>query len=103
VVPSVVPTPSPTPSASVVSFKGDVAPLLTRSCGGCHFPGGPGSGDWIGFDAAGTLQHAGVKGDIDEIVSEVERGRMPFGGRSRLTKAEVDLLKAWRTAGMPAD
>lgn len=84
-----------------VSFAKDVAPLLTRSCQGCHAPGGRGAAKVEIFDAAGAVVHANVSGKIAPIVAAVESGKMPAGGKPKLTGEEVGVLKKWQAQGTP--
>lgn len=96
-----------TPSAAsgtapvAVSFKADVAPVLSRSCAGCHSAGGSAAGSWTAFDAAGQASHAGVTGQLARVISNVSTGRMPKGAAPKLSPAEVDTLKRWEAAGAP--
>lgn len=94
--PSVPDTPGP------VSFKTRVAPVLKNSCGGCHTPGSP-SGGVVLFDASGEASYPQVVVALDEIIRQVETGRMPRGGKPRLTASEVAALKQWRATGAADD
>jgi mono/diheme cytochrome c family protein len=86
-----------------VSFQNDVAPILTRSCAGCHSPGKPGVGNLAVFDAAGKVRSDTIVAGIASVISQTESGRMPRGGRPKLSADEVALLKRWRTEGLPVD
>lgn len=83
-----------------VTFSKDVAPLLTRSCAGCHNPGGRGAAKVEIFDAAGAVSHANVGAKIALIASAVESGKMPMG-KPKLTGEEVGVLKKWQSQGTP--
>lgn len=94
--------PTSTPAtAAPVTFRLTVAPVIKRSCAGCHNPGGSGSSKFICFDAAGEVDHAGIKAGLTESIREVERGRMPRGSNPRLTAQEISALKSWQAAGAP--
>jgi len=86
-----------------VSFRTDVAPILARSCAGCHAPGKSAVGDLAVFDAAGKVRSDTIVDGINGVISEVESGSMPRGGRTMLSTAEVALLKRWRTEGLAVD
>lgn len=97
-------TPQPAATAPVgtdVAFARDVAPLFTRSCAGCHTPGGRGAAKVELFDAAGAVSHANVSAKIAAIITAVESGKMPAGGKQKLTSQEVGVLKQWQTLGSP--
>jgi mono/diheme cytochrome c family protein len=86
-----------------VSFRTDVAPILARSCAGCHAPGKQAVGDLAVFDAAGKVRSDTIVDGIASVIAETESGSMPRGGRPKLSAAEVALLKRWRTEGLPVD
>ena len=86
--------------AAAVSFKTDVAPLLTSSCAGCHAPNGDGAQDQLLFDGSGNVDYDHVKSGINKIIRETSEGAMPKG-RTRLTAAQIGVLQAWANAGTP--
>ena len=87
-------------AAGAVTFSQDVAPLIESRCASCHGPGGSGADDALLTTAAGKADYAAIKGDISQIVSVVQRGKMPEGG-PRFTSAEVAVLQRWQQAGSP--
>ena len=87
--------------ATDVAFAKDVAPLLSTSCAGCHQPGGRGAAKVQIFDATGAVDHAAVSAKIAAVVTAVETGRMPAGGKPKLTATEVGVLKKWQAQGTP--
>ena len=100
--PAAMPAASMGPAASkktpAASFAA-VAPLLIRSCGGCHAPGRKGARDLVLFDEAGRLDRAAVRAERDWILEVVATDH----GRPRLTGAEVATLRRWWEAGAPID
>lgn len=101
-------TPPPARSASDLTFHRDVAPIVQRSCAGCHRPGEV---------APMSLQTIEEVNAYAEMVAEVVRdGRMPpypavstreFAHDERLTDDERRILLEWlqseREAGELAD
>ena len=82
------------------SFSGQVAPLVSNRCMGCHMQGRPGGRVLQLFDGSGAVQHGVVADSYDRIVRAVERGSMPPRG-PKFTQEEVAVLKAWKAAGLP--
>lgn len=93
-------TPTLPSAGTTVSYKADIAPLLSASCAGCHTPGGMGSQDIVLFDASGNLDEGVVSSRIDDIISQTQSGRMPQRG-TKLTAAQVGLLQAWKNESTP--
>jgi mono/diheme cytochrome c family protein len=89
-----------TTTPATVSFKSNVAPLLSSACAGCHTPGGMGSQDFVAFDASGAVNQANVKAKIADIIAQTKSGAMPRG-RSRLTADQLAILTNWQAAGTP--
>jgi mono/diheme cytochrome c family protein len=87
-------------TAATVSFKTNVAPLISSTCAGCHTPGGMGSQDLVAFDASGAVNYTNVKNDIGNIIRQTQSGRMPQG-RSKLTADQLAILTNWQAAGTP--
>jgi mono/diheme cytochrome c family protein len=88
-------------SAEPITFRLAIAPVITRSCAGCHNPGGSGSSKFVCFNAAGEVDHAGLKAGVTEAIRSIESGRMPRGTNPRLSSQELAALKSWQTAGAP--
>ncbi len=106
-------TAEPGDSASVVdsaapTWHQDVAPIVARSCVGCHVDGGIGPFALDNFATAGPMASA--------MAAAVEEGRMPPWGAQetdectprlgwkddlRLDEAEKATLRAWADAGAP--
>ncbi|MEZ4467379.1 MAG: hypothetical protein R3F43_23770 [bacterium] len=80
-------------ASQVTTWAEDVHPIAVRQCGMCH-----------GQGAAARPLYASEhwRPQIDRILDAVRTGRMPLG-RAPLTAAEVELLDAWRAAGMPEE
>lgn len=87
----------------VVTFAGDVAPILFEHCAACHRPNGPGPFSVLTFDDVGARA---------ELIAEVTgRREMPpwkpapheagFIGQRGLSGAEIDTLRRWADAGAP--
>lgn len=88
-------------ASATVSFARDVAPLMSRSCAGCHGASGPGSRTLTLFDDAGRVRHDATAGKIAGIIRECRTGRMPEGPKPKLSAAEIAKLQAWQAAGAP--
>jgi hypothetical protein len=73
---------------------------------GCHNPG-----IQLGFDLSSrengyaTVQAKLVPGDPSgsKLVSKLEAGDMPRGGRPKMPAGDIDLIKMWIRAGAPND
>lgn len=101
------PTTSPSPAATVmpsgaqatdVSFRTQIAPLLSDRCAYCH--GSIGAGGVTLFDGSGDAVYSSIKARIASIIGEVSSGGMPRNG-TRLSQSEVELLESWNDAGAP--
>ncbi len=99
-------------AVSPPDFVNDVRPILERSCFGCHGPEKKKSGYRLdvrdiafkGGDSGepAIVPHGATKSPLIRYVSgEDEEMLMPpqNSGKPRLTKAEVDTLRAWIDAG----
>jgi Protein of unknown function (DUF1549)/Protein of unknown function (DUF1553)/Planctomycete cytochrome C len=99
-------------TVSPPDFVNDVRPILERSCFGCHGPEKRKSGYRLdvrdiafkGGDSGepAIVPHGATKSPLIRYVSgEDEEMLMPpqDSGKPRLTKAEVDTLRAWIDAG----
>jgi len=91
------------PAVAGVSFTRQVAPLLVRSCGGCHVSGQRGDFQMASYEAlmrSGMVQR-GV-GNASRLVEVILSGDMPRGG-GRVSPDEVGTLIAWINAGAVCD
>jgi uncharacterized membrane protein len=98
-----------------ISYKTDVAPILSKYCNECHLPGGKGA-EKAGFlvesydtvmqgtkfgpvimagDATSSTLYRLVSGQADESI------RMPHGKEDRLTDKEVMIVQQWIDQGAP--
>lgn len=93
------PTPG-TGSATAVSFKTNVAPLLQQTCAGCHAQGQQGASNLMMFDDAGNVDYSAVRSNIRSMIRQVQAGKMPQGG-PHYTPAQIDVLSQWSAAGAP--
>lgn len=91
---------SGTGSASAVSFKTNVAPMLQQTCAGCHAQGQQGANDLVMFDNAGNVDYSAVRSSIRSMIRQVQSGAMPQGG-PHYTTAQINVLSQWSSAGAP--
>lgn len=94
---------APPAAAGAVSFSKDIAPLLVRSCGGCHVTGKKGDFHIPTFAAlaqSGVVQ-PGV-GQASRIVEVIASGDMPRGG-GKVAAADLATLVRWIDMGAPYD
>jgi mono/diheme cytochrome c family protein len=101
--PSAGPTTAATasPAASGVFLLAHVAPILAQHCKACHVTGG--SAPFAMFDAAGKPLAETVKSRFPAMLAAIEAGRMPMGKPDSVPAAQLAVLKAWQSAGMPLD
>ncbi len=101
----------PIVAAAEPSFHREIRPILQKQCSGCHRPGGATSGldvtTYATFQAGGKRGAAFVAGDADQSLTvkyllAVVRPQMPMGGVP-LPKEQIDLIRAWITAGAKDD
>ena len=88
---------------AVVSFSRQVAPILAKSCGGCHIAGKKGGFHMASYEElmrTGMVQRG--QGQASRLVDVILTGDMPRGG-GKVTSAEVATLVAWIDAGAPCD
>ncbi len=88
---------------SAVSFARDVAPILARSCGGCHIAGRKGDFQMVSYDAlmrSGMVQRGA--GQASRLVDVILTGDMPRGG-GKVTSDAVATLVKWIDAGAVCD
>jgi len=111
VVPGPAKATAPPPSAAspavgkkaAVSFARQVAPILARSCGGCHIAGKKGGFQMASYEdlmRTGMVQRG--QGQASRLVEVILTGDMPRGG-GKVSSAEVATLVAWIDAGAPYD
>jgi hypothetical protein len=89
--------------AADVSFSKDVAPLLVRSCGGCHIRGK--KGDFHIPSFAALAQSGAVQpgmGQTSRIVEVIASGDMPRGG-GKVAAADLAMLVKWIDMGAAYD
>jgi mono/diheme cytochrome c family protein len=97
----------------VVSYQTDVGPILQKHCASCHVPGQPGyvaSGfDLQGYDSLMKGTRFGpvvLPGDpMTSVLVMLIEGRvdpsikMPHGGTTVLTEAEIKTIRRWVKQG----
>lgn len=91
----------PWPRGAEPTFAEDVAPIVFKSCGACHHPGGNAPFSMLDYDS--------VAGHVDEIRDAVSTGYMPpwhaagphdvFRNDRRLSDAEKDIILKWIDGG----
>ena len=89
--------------AAGVSFSRQVAPILAKSCGGCHIAGKKGDfqmASYEGLMRTGMVQRG--QGQASRLVEVILTGDMPRGG-GKVTSQDVATLIAWIDAGAPCD
>lgn len=83
--------------AQAITYTSNIQPVVAASCTPCHFP-----------DKGGRMKalntYDAVKGDIDDIISRIEKhpgekGFMPMK-RERLSDSTINLFKQWKESGM---
>jgi WD40 repeat protein len=89
-------------------YDDDVAPILTKYCGGCHTEGEANSGlsmdDWESLLKGGDNGVVVVGGDADGsrllgvVLGKLEP-KMPPEGEAEPTEAEIDVLRRWIVGG----
>ena len=104
-VPAPRPRPGPPakPAAAAVSFTTQVAPILTRHCGGCHVSGRKGGFQMASFDqlARSGMVQPGVA-NASRLVEVILSGDMPRGG-GKVSPDDLGLLMRWIDSGAPFD
>ena len=86
-----------------VSFTSQVAPLLTRHCGGCHVAGKKGGfqmASYAGLMKSGMVQ-AG-QGEASRLVETILSGDMPRGG-GKVSPQDLAVIVKWIDAGARFD
>ena len=90
---------APDTSAAKVSFVKDVAPILNSKCGNCHVNQKRGNFSLLTFNEIST--GGGViagEPETSRLIEVIESGEMPKGG-GKVSKAELNVLKNWISAG----
>ncbi len=91
------------PPAAGVSFARQVAPILARSCGGCHISGRRGNFQMATYQAlmaSGMVQRGA--GMSSRLVDVILTGDMPRGG-GRISSDDVRVLSSWIDLGAICD
>ena len=86
-----------------LTFTAQVAPILSRHCGGCHIAGRKGGfqmASYAGLMKTGMVQ-AGA-GEASRLVEVILSGDMPRGG-GKVSPEDVGVLMKWIDAGAPFD
>ena len=89
--------------AAAVSFSRQVAPILAKSCGGCHVTGRKGDfqmASYEGLMRTGMVQRGA--GQASRLVEVILTGDMPRGG-GKVSSQDVATLIAWIDAGAACD
>ena len=98
------PTNRPAAAAKpALTFTGQVAPILSRHCGGCHIAGRQGGFQMVSY--AGLMKSGVVRpgeGQSSRLVEVILSGDMPRGG-GKVSPADLGLLTRWIDAGAPFD
>ena len=89
-------------------FERDVLPILARHCHGCHGAKQPQRN--LDLRSIQSLVDGGLSGVIavpgkpeqSYLYQMVRRGAMPPRGKPKLSKPEVERIRAWIAGGMPA-
>ena len=86
-----------------VSFVKDVAPILNSKCGTCHVDQQRGNFSLVSFNVISTGGGV-IQGDpaTSRLIEVIESNEMPKGG-GKVSKPELDVLKAWIAAGAKFD
>jgi hypothetical protein len=96
--------PAPKPAAKpALTFTAQVAPILSRHCGGCHIAGRKGGFQMVSY--AGLMKTGMVQpgaGESSRLVETILSGDMPRGG-GKVSPEDVGVLMKWIDAGAPFD
>ena len=100
------PTTASTPQAAAAApptFNEDIAPILHSQCATCHRPGEVAPFSLLTYeDAAKRAQLiAAVTSARVMPPWKAEEGHGTFVGERRLSKAQIDTIREWATAGAP--
>ena len=95
---------APKPAAKpALTFTAQVAPILSRHCGGCHIAGRKGGFQMVSYSGlmkTGMVQ-PGV-GESSRLVEVILSGDMPRGG-GKVSPEDLGVLMKWIDAGAPFD
>jgi mono/diheme cytochrome c family protein len=86
-----------------LTFSAQVAPILSRHCGGCHIAGRKGGFQMVSY--AGLMKSGAVQpgvGESSRLVEVILSGDMPRGG-GKVSPEEIGVLMKWIDAGAPYD
>lgn len=86
-----------------LTFSTQVAPILSRHCGGCHIAGRKGGFQMVSY--AGLMKSGAVQpgvGESSRLVEVILSGDMPRGG-GKVSSDEIGVLMKWIDAGAPYD
>jgi len=86
-----------------MTFTAQVAPILSRHCGGCHIAGRKGGfqmASYAGLMKTGMVQPGA--GEASRLVEVILSGDMPRGG-GKVSPEDVGVLMKWIDAGAPFD
>ena len=102
---SAQPAPRPGTGAAKpgISFATQIAPVLVKSCGGCHVAGQRGNfqmASYEGLMRSGMVQRGA--GNSSRLVEVILTGDMPRGG-GKVSAADVATLVKWIDAGATCD
>lgn len=93
----------PGPAGQAVSFSKDIAPVLLRSCGGCHVSAVKGG---FQFTTYAELMQTGMiqrgAGEASRLVEVIVSGDMPRGG-GKVGSDEIGRLVKWIDGGAGFD
>jgi hypothetical protein len=90
-------------SKPALTFTAQVAPILSRHCGGCHIAGRKGGFQMVSY--AGLMKTGMVQpgtGEASRLVEVILSGDMPRGG-GKVSPEDVGVLMKWIDAGAPFD
>ena len=105
--PGVAPKPAAKPAAAkpaakpALTFSAQVAPILSRHCGGCHIAGRKGGFQMVSY--AGLMKSGAVQpgmGESSRLVEVILSGDMPRGG-GKVSPEDLGVLMKWIDAGAP--
>jgi cytochrome c553 len=97
------PKPAVGNKAMAVSFSRQVAPILAKSCGGCHVAGRKGDFQMTSYEGlmrSGMVQRGA--GNASRLVEVILTGDMPRGG-GKISSDDVATLVKWIDAGAAYD
>ena len=93
----------PAAAKPALTFTAQVAPILSRHCGGCHIAGRKGGFQMVSY--AGLMKTGMVQpgvGESSRLVEVILSGDMPRGG-GKVSPQDIGVLMKWIDAGAPFD